>query len=50
MLSRLREYLEIHKPNKYTLMKTIPLIFFLTLFVLRISLGIADPTNPPPKP
>jgi hypothetical protein len=50
MLNRLRERLDIHKPTRLSVMRKIPFIFFLTLLLLRISLGLADPTNPPPTP
>lgn len=48
MWNKLQGRLENHKPTRNLLPKLIPLIIFLTLFLIRISMGMADPTSPPP--
>ncbi len=50
MWNRLQGRLENYKPTRNLIPKLIPLIIFLTLFLIRISMGIADPTGTPPGP
>ncbi|MFX0123897.1 MAG: hypothetical protein ACFFAE_09685 [Candidatus Hodarchaeota archaeon] len=50
MLNRLRNRLEHYKSTRIFLLKLVLLGIFLALFLLQISLGITDPTSPPPGP
>ena len=40
----------MRKPSKIYLIKMIPLLLSLTLLLLTMSLGVADPASLPPTP
>ncbi|MFX1514945.1 MAG: hypothetical protein ACFFC6_01460 [Promethearchaeota archaeon] len=50
MWNRLRLQLRIAKPKRYYVLKIVPLFIFITIFLLGVSLGIADPGSSPPVP
>ncbi|MFX0013872.1 MAG: hypothetical protein ACFFB2_03835 [Promethearchaeota archaeon] len=50
MLNRLRSKLENHRSIKVIILKMVPLIIVLAIFLLGISTGLTDPTTTPPTP
>jgi len=50
MCINLRYWPKLQKPSKNFLIKMIPLVLSVTLFLLTISLGAADPGSGPPVP
>ena len=50
MIRNIRNRLQILKPTRVDFYKFLPLVFIVVLLMITISLGIADPTTPPPGP
>jgi hypothetical protein len=50
MRNKIQSRLKSIKFNKRIVIRFLPLLVFLTLFILGVSLGIAGPTTPPPGP
>lgn len=50
MLNKIHNAKYSCKPSKLLLIKLLPIVTFLALLIIGISLGIGDPNGPPPGP
>ncbi|MFX0087962.1 MAG: hypothetical protein ACFFAU_20080 [Candidatus Hodarchaeota archaeon] len=38
------------RPKKSWMLRILPLVAWIAIYIMKISLGVADPTAPPPPP